>query len=158
MTATTVDRLTTSRKIEDAYEDEAIIASGSTILVGAMCLFDTAGKLVNATDAASVRMAGIVYEILNDSGAIISAGTGNAGGTVKAKFRWGHEELLNVDASIQSLANLNKIVTVFDNVTVGGSATTNDVAVGTLAQFISITDLTQAWIKIRSLSTTDVAA
>lgn len=160
MAAVTAERMAIARKLQVAFYDQAPIATSATVYCGALVNFTVIGRLTDATAAASRRFAGMLVQVLNDSGAIVSAGTGNAGGTVLGLFRYNNEELLNVKTSTRTTTNLGKIVLVADNQTVAGTSVGTAgvrVAVGALNQFLSASDKTQAWIALRHLSTTDVA-
>lgn len=160
MAANTTDRSPIARKLDVAIYDEAPIATSATVYCGNLVNFNAAGRLVDATAATSRRFAGMLVEILNDSGAIVSAGTGNTGGTVKGKFRFNCEELLDVKTGMRTTTNLGKIVYVSDNHTIDGTAVGTAlvrVNVGAIAQFIGASDKTQAWVHLRHLSTTDAA-
>lgn len=160
MAANTSERLAIARKIDIAIYDEAPIATSAVVYCGNLVNFNTAGRLVDATAAASRRFAGMLTQILNDSGVIVSSGTGNLGGTVKGLFRFNNEELLDVATSTRTTTALGKIVYVADNHTVRGTGVGTAgvrVAVGAIGSFYSSSDKTQAWVQLRHLSTTDIA-
>lgn len=153
--AVTADQASQTRKLENAAYDVVAITSGATVYVGALASFDASGTLVNATDTASTSFAGEVVRIINESGSPISSGTGNAGGTVKAEIRYGHQMRLNVGAAARLQANLGKTVCISDNVTVLGATATNDIKCGRLEAFDGSTSY--AWVTLRAEGTAAAA-
>ena len=114
--------------------------------------------ITSATAAASLTFAGEVVEVINDSGASITAGTGNTGGTVKAKVRWGHEILLTVITASRTYANLGKHVYVKTNVEVQGTGVGTAgvrVIAGTLTRFGATT--ATGWVRLRTMGTAAAA-
>jgi hypothetical protein len=159
MTAVTADRLSTVRGLDQVIEDEVAIATASTVYVGALANFNTGGRVVSATAAASRRFAGEVVAILNDSGSPISAATGNTAGTIKARIRYGHQMLLNVITAARTFTNLGKTVYVADNQSVNGTGVGTAgvrVAVGALMSFDDSTKAT-AWVALRRVGDTTAA-
>ncbi len=147
MAAVTADTYSSTRVHNDITEETHPIASGVTVYTGALACFNAAGALVSATDAAAQTFAGEVFYIVNDSGDAITAGTGNATGSVKARIRHGHQMLLNVDTPARSMANLTKTVFVLDNVTVTNALTAaNDIPVGQVTEFVD--SMVRAWVKL----------
>lgn len=150
MTAVTVDQLLVERVANEAIEDIVAITTGNTVYVGTLLNFVTStGRVASATAATARSFAGVCVEVLNDSGSALSAGTGNTAGTVKARYRWNHEVLMNVRTATRTFTNLGKTVTVLDNVTVGGTGVGTAlvrVTVGTLASFLSLSDKTKAYV------------
>lgn len=153
MAAVTADTMSVTRAIDQIVEDIFPITTSNTLYVGALANFvTTTGRVASATAAASRAFAGEVVEILDDSGTVVSAGTGNAGGTVKARIQWGHEMLLNIKTATRTFTNLGKTVFLYDNVTVGGTSAATAAAripVGQLASFLSLSDKTMGWVKLR---------
>jgi len=156
MTAVTADQLLIERANNEVIEDIVAITTNNTVYVGTLLNFVTStGRVASATAAASRSFAGVCMEILNDSGSPLTAGTGNTGGTVKARFRWNHEVLMNVRTATRTFTNLGKTVTVLDNVTVGGTGVGTAgvrVTVGTLASFLSLSDKTKAYVLLSRTS------
>lgn len=150
MTAVTADQLLIERATNEAIEDILPVTTSNTIYVGTLLNFVTStGRVCSATAATSRLFAGVCVEVLNDSGSALTAGTGNTGGTVKARFRWNHEVLMNVRTATRTFSNLGKTVTVLDNVTVGGTGVGTAgvrVTVGQLAGFLSQSDKTKAYV------------
>jgi hypothetical protein len=150
MTAVTADQLPIERATLKAVDDVAPITTSNTVYVGTLVNFVTStGRVCSGTAAASRTFAGECIEILNETGASLSAGTGNTGGTVKARYRWGHELLLAIGTATRTFTNYGKTVTVKDNATVGGTGVGTAavrVTVGVLSQFISQTDKTKGYV------------
>jgi hypothetical protein len=161
MTAVTADQTSITRARAQIVEDIFPIKTSVTLYVGALANFVTATGRVRSAAAetgSGLEIAGEVVEIINESGSVISAGTGNAGGTVKARIQWGHLMLLNVRTAIRTFTNLGKTVFVSDNVTVGGTAVgtaATRVQAGQLTAFANssgqpgVSDKTMAYVKLR---------
>ena len=157
MAAVTADQIPTVRGLETATYDTKPIKTAVTLYVGTLVHFNTIGRLVDGAAAASQTFAGELVAIVNDSGAILAAGTGNAGGTVKGLFRYGHEMLLAVKTSTRTYSNLGKSALVFDNVTVGGTSVGTAalrVVAGTLVEFATTGAApATAWVRLRHMGT-----
>jgi hypothetical protein len=158
MAAVTADQISSIRATNEIVEETVAIATSNTVYMGTLAVFATTGRVANATAAASRRFAGEVVEIINDSGALISAGTGNTAGTVKAKIRYGHQLLLGVKTSSRTYTNLGKNALVYTNVDIGGTSVGTAgvrIVVGQIAQF-DASNKSTAWVWLRQ--TGDVAA
>jgi len=158
MAAVTADQISSIRATNEIVEETVAITTSNTVYLGTLAVFATTGRVANATAAASRRFAGEVVEIINDSGALISAGTGNTAGTVKAKIRYGHQLLLGVKTSSRTYTNLGKNALVFTNVDIGGTSVGTAgvrIVVGQIAQF-DASNKSTAWVWLRQ--TGDVAA
>jgi hypothetical protein len=158
MAAVTADQISSIRGTSDIVEETVAITTSNTVYMGTLCVFATTGRVSNATAAASRRFAGEVVEIVNDSGALVTAGTGNTAGTIKAKIRYGHQMLLGVKTSSRTFTNLGKNALVHTNVDVGGTSVGTAgvrIVVGQIAQFGDSTKAT-AWVWLRQSG--DVAA
>jgi hypothetical protein len=158
MAAVTADQLSSIRATNEIVEETVAITTSNTVYLGTLAVFATTGRVANATAAASRRFAGEVVEIINDSGALISAGTGNTAGTIKAKIRYGHQMLLGVKTSSRTFSNLGKNALVHTNVDIGGTSVGTAgvrVVVGQIAQF-EASNKSTAWVWLRQVG--DVAA
>jgi len=161
MTAVTVDQLAITKGTPtQAIEEVFAIKTSVTLYVGALANFVTATGRVRSAAAetgSGLAIAGRVTEIINDSGAIISAGTGNTAGTIKARVVWNDLMVLAVKTAIRTFTNVGKTVFVADNVTVGGTAVgtaATRVQAGMLADFCTASGVvdgtkTYAWVKLR---------
>lgn len=151
MAAVTADQLATTRAHNNVVEETHSIATAGTVYVGALANFTTAGRVISATAAASRRFAGEVVQILNDSGAVISAGTGNTAGTVKAIIRYGHQMHLAVLTAARTYSNLGKSVYVGDNVSVTDATGAGTAAVRVVCgQLVELTDSkAKGWVALR---------
>lgn len=161
MAAATADRLSEIRDAESIIEETHAIATAQTIYVGTLVNFvTTTGRICSATAATSRRFAGEVVEIINDSSTAITAGTGNTGGTVKARIRYGHQMLLNVRTAARTFTSLTKNVFVSDDNSVtdttGAGTAGVRVKVGTLVQF-EASDKSTAWVALRRFADADAA-
>lgn len=161
MTAVTSDQLAITKASDSqAIEEVYAIKTSVTVYVGTLCNLVVATGRVRTAAAETgdaILVAGRCTEIINDSGAVISAGTGNAGGTVKARIVWNDLMLLNVKTAIRTFSNVGKTVYVADNVTVGGTAVrtaATSIQAGMLTAFANSSGAidgtkTYAWIKLR---------
>jgi hypothetical protein len=126
MTAVTADQLAiTQGTPTQALEGIFPIKTSQTVYVGTMCNFAVAtGRVKTAASEATagLMIAGRCTEIINESGSVVTAGTGNTAGTIKARIVWNDLMLLGVRTAIRTFASLGKTVFVSDNVTVGGTA------------------------------------
>jgi hypothetical protein len=159
MAAVTADTISSVRALNNATEAVYPVKTAGVVYIGALACMTTIGRVQSATAAASLTFAGEVVEVLNDSGAAIVAGTGNAGGTVKAKIRWGHEMLLGVKTSTRTYSNIGKTVHVSTNVDVAGTSVGTAgvrVLAGTLTQFGDTT--ATGWVRLRTMGTAAATA
>jgi hypothetical protein len=156
MAAVTADQYSSTRVHNNIDLETHAIATSATVYVGTLANFNTGGRVVTATAAASRRFAGEVVEIINDSGNNITAATGNTAGTVKARIRHGHQMLLNVLTAARTFTNLGKSVYVGDNVSVtdatGAGTAGVRVIVGQLTELVD--SKTRAWVKLRVVGDT----
>ncbi len=152
MAAVTADQLISLRATNNLVEETHAIKTSSTIYVGTLCNFSTAGRLLTAAAAASVRFAGLCTEIVNESGSAITAATGNTAGTVKAKIVYGCQAWLPVLTAARTYANLGKSVYVGDNVSLTDTTGAGTAAVRVVAgQLVELTDSkTKGWIALRT--------
>jgi tartrate dehydratase beta subunit/fumarate hydratase class I family protein len=137
MAAITADKIRDSRSIQNKIEDTFTVRTADTVYVGALVNFDTGGRVQSATAAASKRFAGVVEEIVNETGSALSAGTGNTAGTVKARVAWGHEVWVAVKTAARTFANLGKNVFISTNDDV-----TDTTAAGTATLRVKVGQLT----------------
>jgi hypothetical protein len=128
------------------------IKTSATLYIGSLAAFTTLGRIQAAAAAASLRPAGVVTEIVNESGSSITAATGNAGGTVKAKVAWGHEVLVAVKTAARTYVNLGKNVFISDddNVTdtTGAGTAAVRVKIGSITEFADA-NKTTGWLALR---------
>lgn len=159
MAAATSDQLSSVRALNNVVEEVHSIATSSTVYVGALANFTTAGRLASATAAASRRFAGEIVEILNDSGSNISAATGNTAGSVKAKIRYGHQMHLAVLTAARTYSNLGKSVYVGDNVSVTDATGAGTAGVRVIVgQLVELTDSkAKGWVALRQQGDTGAA-
>lgn len=149
MAAVTADQLEQVRGLDNAIIDSGPVKSGTTVYLHTLCNFDANGDIVNATDAASERFAGEVCGFINGSGDFITSITGNASGTVKAVFRYGHQMRLGVGAAARLQANVGKTVCISTNMDVLGATATNDIVCGRLDAFDGSTSF--GWVTLRAM-------
>lgn len=141
MTALAVDHGRKRRNTHLMRRGEITAADSQTLFQGAMlCHSAAAATVTEAADTAAFRIAGICEE------ALVTL-TSN---TKKAKFVWGHEELMTHDGGVTA-AMVGKNVTILDDNTVSIAATTtNDVLAGMVTEWVSAT---QVWVQIGVFST-----
>lgn len=159
MAAVTADRMSRERDVHLKCQDTKAIATAATIYVGAMVdKILATNRLTNADNVADHRFAGICEKIINDSGSVISAGTGNTGGTVKAVYSYGHTVLLNVRTAARTYDNINKNVFCDTNNevtdTTGAGTAGLRVSVGYIVEF-EASNLSTAWVALRRFSSAD---
>jgi len=151
--AITADKIRYSRATNNRVDDVFAITTSNTVYVGALVNFVTStGRVASATAAASRNFAGVVEEIVNESGSAITAATGNTSGTIKARISWGHEVLVNVKTAARTFANVGRNLFVFDNDavtdTTGAGTAAVRVKVGALSRF-EASDKSTGWIALR---------
>lgn len=157
MAALSADAIRDFKNVEAQVTETFAIKTSATLYVGSLAAFTTIGRVQAAAAATGLRPAGVVTEIVNESGSLISAATGNAGGTVKAKIAWGHEVLVDVKTAARTFANLGKNVFIStDNEvtdTTGAGTTAVRVKIGSMVELNAAK--TQAWIALRVYGDTD---
>ena len=157
MAAVTADQVPFVRSLQNATYEVKPIKTSITLYVGTLVSFSTIGRLVDGAAAASTTFAGELVAILNDSGALIAAGTGNSGGTVLGLFRYGHEMRLGVKTSSRTYSNLGKSILIADNVTVAGTSVGTAgvrVIAGALTEFaVTGAAPATAWVRLRTMGT-----
>lgn len=151
MAAVTADQLASTRATNNVVEETHSIGTAATVYLGTIANFTTAGRIVSATAAASRRFAGEIVRIVNESGSILSAATGNTAGTVKAVIRYGHQMHLNVLTAARTYTNIGKSVYVGDNVSVTDATGAGTAGVRVIAgQLVELTDTkTKGWVALR---------
>lgn len=151
--ALSADKVRAERSIEKKTSSTFSIRTSSTLYLGSLVNFDTAGRVQPASPATNKRFAGVCDGFVNETGAVISTATGNTAGTVKAKVSWGHEVLASVKTAARTFANLGKNVFVSDddNVTdtTGAGTAAVRVKIGQLTDFTDRTNKDEAWIALR---------
>jgi hypothetical protein len=141
MTALAADTARKRRNTHLMRTGEITAADSQTLFQSAMlCHSAAAATVAEAADTASFRIAGICEESL-------TTGSSN---TLKARFVWGHEELMTHDGGVTA-AMVGKNVTILDDNTVSiAGTTTNDVLAGMVTEYVSAT---QVWVAIGVFST-----
>lgn len=159
MAALSADKIRDERSISKKTSAAFSVATSSTVYIGSLANFNTAGRVVAATAAASRRFAGVVEQVINDTSSALSAATGNTAGTVKVVVSWGHEVLVDVETAARTFANLGKNVFIStDNDvtdTTGAGTAAVRVKVGQLTDFTDRTNKDEAWIALRVFGDTD---
>lgn len=149
--ALSADKTRASRGLHNKRVETFSIRTSQTLYIGSLAAFTTLGRVQAAAAATNLRPAGVVEEIINESGVSISAATGNAAGTVRAKIAWGHEVFVDIRTAARTFINLGRNVFIFDD-----DAVTDTTAAGTAAVRVSIGSLTeinaaktQGWLALR---------
>jgi hypothetical protein len=120
---------------------EITAADSQTLFQGAiLCHSAAAATVTEAADTASFRVAGILEESL-------TTGSSN---TLKARFAWGHEELMTHDGGITAAMVMKNCTILDDNTASVAATTTNDVLLGMVTEYVSAT---QVWVQIGVFST-----
>ena len=129
MTAITTAKKSLNRQDGIVYPFQ--VAASTKIPEGALVSINAAGYAVNATDAANDVFVGVADETIDNSS--------GAAGAKKIKIRRTGVFTV-VFAGTATIADVNTLVYVVDNQTVNlAAATTNDVLVGRIVEFISAT-------------------
>jgi hypothetical protein len=161
MAALTADKVRDERAINGKTEGIFSLATSSTVYVGSLANFNTAGRVVAATAAASRRFAGVIEAIVNETASGLTAATGNTAGTVKVRVSWGHEVLMDVKTAARTFANLGKNVYVSTDNDVtdstGAGTAAVRVKVGALTEFTDRTNKDEAWVALRVFGDADSA-
>lgn len=161
MAALSADKIRDERSIDGKTEATFALATSATVYVGSLVNFNTAGRVVAASAAASRRFAGVVEYGINETSSAISAWTGNTAGTVKVRVAWGHEVLMDVKTAARTFTNLGKNVFIStDNDvtdTTGAGTAAVRVKVGALTEFTDTTNKDEAWVALRVFGDTDAA-
>ena len=151
MAALSADAIRDFRVTNNQSVDTFAIKTAATVYVGSLVAFTTIGRVQASTNATGLRPAGVVTEIVNESGAAITSALGNTGGTVKCKVAWGHEVLVDVRTAARTFINLGKTVYALTD-----NEITDSTAAGTAAVRVAIGSMvelnaakTQAWIALR---------
>jgi hypothetical protein len=149
--ALSADKTRASRGILNKRVETFSIKTSQTLYIGSLAAFTTLGRVQAAAAATGLRPAGVVEAIINESGANISAATGNAGGTVKAQIAWGHEVYVDIKTAARTFVNLNKNVFISDDDAV--TDTTGAGTAGVRVKIGSLTELNSAksagWLAVR---------
>jgi len=140
-----------SRGLNNKRTETFSIRTSSTLYIGSLAAFTTIGRVQAAAAATGLRPAGVVEEIYNESGALISAATGNAAGTIRARIAWGHEVYVAIRTAARTFVNLGKNVFIADDENV-----TDTTAAGTALVRVKIGSLTEinsaktfGWLALR---------
>src|SRR5262245_55604688 len=151
MAALSADAMRDTRGENSKQSDTFAIKTSATLYIGSHASFTTAGRLQASAAATGLRPGGIVVAIINESGAAITAATGNAGGTIKATIEWGHQALFTILTAARTFANLGKNVFIANDneltdTTAAGTALVR-VKVGKIIAFTN-TAKSEAWVAI----------
>lgn len=157
MAALTADKIRDSRSVSKKTEGVFSIKTAATLYVGSLAAFTTLNRVQAAAAATNLRPAGVVEDIINDSGAVLSAATGNTAGTVKARISWGHEVKVPVRTAARTYINLGKNVFIASDddvtdTTAAGTALVR-VKIGVITEFTS--GKTEAYVQLRTYGDTD---
>ena len=157
MAAISADALRDSRNRNSVKQETFPIKTSVTLYIGEAVAFSTLNRLTTGAAAASLRPAGVVTAFVNESGLPITAGTGNAGGTVKATIEWGCEFLFTILTAAATYVNVGKNVFLANNnemtdTTAAGTAAVR-VKFGSIAGFAltaaGAPTKTSAWVAVR---------
>lgn len=127
MAALTADRKTSFR---EGIEIEYKVAASTKIYAGSLVCINTSGYAVPGADTANFKFVGIAQEqVDNSSGA-------NGDKTVRVK----RKGIFRLSASGMAVTDIGAAVNVSDDQTVA-KTTTNSVACGKIAEFVSATEI-----------------
>ena len=159
MAAITADKIRPERSLGHKLETVFTVTTAATVYIGGFVNHVVStGRVTGAAAAASRRFAGVVEDVINDTGGALSAITGNTAGTVKVRVSWGHEVLSDINTAARTFANLGKNVFVANNndltdTTAAGTATLR-VKVGMVTEFTNSAK-SQAWVALRVFGDAD---
>ncbi len=106
------------------------VLNNTTIFKGAFVALNASGYLVNAADAASLRVVGVAHE------KVISPST-DAAGAKKCRVKSGGSYLFPATSITQAM--VGAVMYIVDNQTFDDTVGTNTVVAGRLAEFVSTT-------------------
>jgi hypothetical protein len=156
MAAVTADQIRKERATNLKEFATAAVVTGQTVYIGTLVCFPPGSARVrNGAATANYTLAGICEEVINDSGAPLSAITGNTAGTVRVRYSYGHEVSMILLTAARTYTNLNKTALLKTNNELDGTA------VGTAAVRVQVgaiveTDaasLATVWVAIRRFGT-----
>lgn len=154
--AITADTLRKHKNLSQMATDVVAVKTAATVYLGGLVAFQAStGRVAAATNTASTMFAGEVMDVINESGAALSAVTGNTGGTVKVVVGWGHQALVTIATSLRTNSKIGTLVYCKDNDTV-----TDDTGAGTAGVRIQVGNIasrvgsTQAYVTLRRLGAT----
>ncbi len=127
MAALTADRKTTYRQ---GLEIEYKVAAGAKIHAGSIVCLNTSGFAVPGADTANLKFVGIAGEQADNSA--------GANGDITVRVR--RKGVFRLAASGLAITDIGTVVNVSDDQTVA-KTTSNSVACGTIAEFISVTEV-----------------
>ena len=149
--ALSADATRNSRGLNNKRTETFSIRTSSTLYIGSLAAFTTIGRVQAAAAATGLRPAGVVEEIFNESSVLLSAATGNAAGTVRARIAWGHEVYVAIRTAARTFVNLGKNVFIADDENV-----TDTTAAGTALVRVKIGSITEinsaktfGWLALR---------
>jgi len=154
--AITADKLRKRKNLSQMCTDLVAVKTAATVYIGALVAFQTAtGRVAAAANTAGFMFAGEVIDWENSSGSVVSAITGNTGGTVKVLVGWGHQALVTLATSLRTTSKIGKLVYCKDNDTV-----TDDTGAGTAGVQIQVGNIasrvgsTEGYVTLRRLGAT----
>ncbi|MEN6439781.1 MAG: hypothetical protein ABFD97_14495 [Syntrophobacter sp.] len=127
MAALSADRKTTYR---EGVEIEYRVAGGAKIFAGSLVCINTAGYALPGADTANFKFIGVATEQADN--------TSGANGDISVRVR--RKGIFRLGASAMAITDIGVAVRVSDDQTVAKS-TSNSVACGTVAEFISATEV-----------------
>lgn len=154
MAALSADKIRDERATQTKKSATFAIKTSATLYVGSLAAFTTAGRVQAAAAAASIRPAGVIERIIDQTTTAggVSAGTGNTAGTVKALVSWNHEVLVDIKTAARTYANLGKnlfISTDNDVTDTTGAGTAGvRVKIGSLSE-ITNSSKSEGWLALR---------
>jgi hypothetical protein len=159
MAAVTADQIRIERAVQDKVFETYAVTTSQTVYIGTLVSFapGAPARVRSGAATANYRFAGIVEEVINDSGSFLSAITGNADGTVRVKVSYGQEALITCITAMYTTSNLNKTALLKTNNEVEGTA------VGTAALRQAVGMITEmqstnlVWVKLRQVGTGDAS-
>lgn len=127
MTALNADRKTSYR---EGIEIEYKVAANAKIFAGSLVCLNASGYAAPGGDTANFKFVGVAMEYVDN--------TGGANGDIPVRVR--RKGIFRFSASGMAITDIGAVVNVSDDQTVA-KTTTNSVACGKIAEFISATEV-----------------
>ena len=160
--AITADKIRKQRAVNNKITETRTIVTGQTVYLGALVNFPggTSQRVRGSANTAAHMFAGVVEEIVNETGSFQSSAAGNTAGTMKCRIAYGHQVIVSVGTAARTATSLGKNVFALDNDTVSDATAAGTalvrVNVGTLVEFTDSTKAS-AWVELRRIAARDAA-
>lgn len=159
--AITADKIRKARTLGQKVVEVGTVKTAATVYIGGLVSYQATGRLAAAANAANATFAGVVEEVINETGSPLSAITGNTAGTVKVRYSYGHEVLVTIATVLRTTTSIGKECFAKDNDTVtdttGAGTAGVRVRVGVLTDTSITSNSTTAYCALRRRGGADAA-